>query len=118
MMDEARVEFKGFDDGKEIAYGNIVPFRDVVVMTWNEHHDEERLSGCPEWEMHVVVGFMREKDGSRFRMAQFCAIDPKQLLPGEADGYLRSRGYADTGVMVLDEHMKFWKTGELHVAKP
>lgn len=118
MMDETRVEFGGFDSaGTPIDYENIVLFRDVVFLVWDRHYDEEQRSwGAPVAETFCYTGFLRERDGIRFAMTYFSVVKPDKS-GRTGGGYL-----ADTGVnyqaFTLDEHMRFWKTGDLRVAKP
>lgn len=117
-MDEARVEFNGFDSaGTPIGYESIVPFRDVVFLVWDRHYDEETRSwGAPVAETFCYTGFLRERNGIHFAMTYFSLVKPDKS-GRTGGGYL-----ADTGVnyqaFTLDEHMRFWKTGDLHVAKP
>jgi hypothetical protein len=113
MMDEARVEFKGFDSaGTPIGYENIMLFRDVVFLVWDRHYsEEERSGGAPVSETFCITGFLRERSGSRFVMSYFSYVKPDKT-GRTGGGYLADTG-ANYQPFTFDGHMQFWKTGEL-----
>ena len=117
MMDEARVEFRG-KVGDPIEYEDIVLSRDVVFVTWDRHYDEEQRSwGAPVSETFCYTGIIRERRGANFDFTCFSCVAPEKLMRRDSgNGWLA--GGEGGLVLTLDKHMKFWKTGELYIAKP
>lgn len=109
-----QVEFNG-DPGTPIRYEDIVLGRDVVFLVWERHYDEEvRSMGAPEVGTYNYTGFLRSRDGVHFEMTYFSNVVADGHLPA-LKGRILLDGGVNTQPMMLDEDMKFWKTGELYI---
>jgi hypothetical protein len=80
--------------GTPILYEDIVPWRDVVFLRWDQPYDEEDQSrGAPVRGTFCYTGYLREKRGRDFVFTYFSNI--------VADGHLPAMKVRESYSMVV-----------------
>jgi hypothetical protein len=100
--------------GTPISYEDIVPWRDVVFLRWDQPYDEEDQSrGAPVSGTFCYTGYLREKRGRDFVFTYFSNVVADGHLPAMKGTGILFDGGANRNCMKYDPStMKFWKTGE------